>query len=213
MLSPTSAALLALATTAHLALALPQAGFPAQAVFAPSSPAHDQQQQLVLATGTQLSTLSHPHLPTHRLRVKHPRGLCDPGVNQTSGYIDNDLGHHHFFWQFDSRNDPSSDPVVLWCARRRLSHFLPFVLPDSSLTSAPHTGSTAVPAAPHSLDYCKNSVPAEQSRRARTRSSTLTRPSLLSLLFLCDEQTLTSALIDLPPSFLTHPISRDPARS
>ncbi|GAA5898408.1 hypothetical protein JCM8208_006975 [Rhodotorula glutinis] len=114
MLSPTLAALLTLATTAHLALALPQAGFPAQAVFAPSSPAHDQQKHLVLATDTQLSTLSHPHLPTHRLRVKHPRGLCDPGVNQTSGYIDNDQGHHHFFWQFDSRNDPSSDPVVLW---------------------------------------------------------------------------------------------------
>lgn len=128
----TTAPLLALTALARLALALPRASddFPAQAVFAPALPAQGQQgqqQPLALAHDIQLSTLGHPHLPTHRLRVKHPGGLCDD-VDQTSGYVDTDRGHHHFFWQFDSRNDPSSDPVVLWSVPRRLSRLVVLLL-------------------------------------------------------------------------------------
>ncbi|KWU44075.1 carboxypeptidase Y, partial [Rhodotorula sp. JG-1b] len=49
-----------------------------------------------------------------RLRVREPKGLCDPDVRQVSGYLDTDEGHHFFFWTFESRNDPKNDPVILW---------------------------------------------------------------------------------------------------
>ena len=42
-------------------------------------------------------------------------GLCDPGVKQYSGYIDLSTGAKHlFYWAFESRNDPATDPVILW---------------------------------------------------------------------------------------------------
>ena len=42
-------------------------------------------------------------------------GLCDPGVKQYSGYIDLTTGAKHlFYWAFESRNDPATDPVILW---------------------------------------------------------------------------------------------------
>jgi len=41
--------------------------------------------------------------------------LCDPGVQQYSGYIDLSTGPKHlFYWAFESRNDPAHDPVILW---------------------------------------------------------------------------------------------------
>lgn len=36
-------------------------------------------------------------------------------VIQYSGYIDNlETDDHLFFWFFESRNSPSTDPLVLW---------------------------------------------------------------------------------------------------
>ena len=46
---------------------------------------------------------------------KPQAGLCDPGVKQYSGYIDLTTGAKHlFYWAFESRNDPATDPVILW---------------------------------------------------------------------------------------------------
>lgn len=42
-------------------------------------------------------------------------GLCDPNVNQVSGYFR--LGKskkNYFFWFFESRSKPDTDPLVLW---------------------------------------------------------------------------------------------------
>ncbi|BGP14624.1 hypothetical protein JCM10213_002208 [Rhodosporidiobolus nylandii] len=92
---------------ASLALALPQ---PEQVVLAPptspSSPA--------ALDNASWTTYSHADHPKHKLRLRHPQGLCDPGVKQVSGYVDTARGHHAFFWAFESRNDPETDPVVLW---------------------------------------------------------------------------------------------------
>ncbi|SGZ17102.1 BQ5605_C020g09095 [Microbotryum silenes-dioicae] len=52
--------------------------------------------------------------PEHRVRARTPKGLCDPDVEQKSGYLDTANGRHFYFWQFDSRNDPKNDPVVMW---------------------------------------------------------------------------------------------------
>ncbi|KAJ7151045.1 Alpha/Beta hydrolase protein [Mycena filopes] len=40
--------------------------------------------------------------------------LCEPSVKQYSGYIDVAKDKHMFFWFFESRSSPSSDPLVLW---------------------------------------------------------------------------------------------------
>lgn len=42
--------------------------------------------------------------------------LCEttPGVKSYSGYIDIANDKHLFFWFFESRNQPSSDPITLW---------------------------------------------------------------------------------------------------
>jgi hypothetical protein len=59
------------------------------------------------------------HTPTNAtLRYKEPGkdGVCEttPGVNSYSGYIDIAPDMHTFFWFFESRNSPASDPITLW---------------------------------------------------------------------------------------------------
>lgn len=45
-------------------------------------------------------------------------GVCDPGVVQRSGYYELEepgkTNDHYFYWMFESRSDPSSDPFILW---------------------------------------------------------------------------------------------------
>lgn len=67
-------------------------------------------------TQSDFDVLSHPHplLKDHSVRIRTPKGLCDPDVEQKSGYLDTKNGRHFYFWQFDSRNDPKNDPIVLW---------------------------------------------------------------------------------------------------
>ncbi|KAJ7737915.1 carboxypeptidase C [Mycena maculata] len=57
--------------------------------------------------------VSLPSLDEHQLRVTEP-DLCDTSVNQYSGYLDIADDKHLFFWFFESRNSPSTDPLVLW---------------------------------------------------------------------------------------------------
>ena len=57
--------------------------------------------------------VTHPQFPVHSLRVKEPQ-LCDPTVQQYSGYLDIDDDKHLFYWFFESRVDPDNAPLVLW---------------------------------------------------------------------------------------------------
>ncbi|KAJ7875366.1 Alpha/Beta hydrolase protein [Mycena olivaceomarginata] len=57
--------------------------------------------------------VSHPSFDEHQLRVTEPE-LCDTSVKQYSGYLDIADDKHLFFWFFESRNSPSTDPLVLW---------------------------------------------------------------------------------------------------
>ncbi|EMD87377.1 hypothetical protein COCC4DRAFT_22114 [Bipolaris maydis ATCC 48331] len=49
------------------------------------------------------------------IRYKNP-GICEttPGVESYAGYVDLAPNVHIFFWFFESRRDPASDPVTLW---------------------------------------------------------------------------------------------------
>lgn len=102
--------LLSLAALAHLAPALPQLRHDQTVLSLPTEP--------LSAPIADHSIHSLTSLPSHRIRLRSPRDLCDPAVDQVSGYLDTARGHHFFFWQFDSRNDPENDPLVLWCVRR-----------------------------------------------------------------------------------------------
>lgn len=56
-------------------------------------------------------------LENYRLRAKEvdPSSLGVDKVKQYSGYLDDEENDKHlFYWFFESRNNPESDPVVLW---------------------------------------------------------------------------------------------------
>ncbi|TIB75548.1 peptidase S10, serine carboxypeptidase [Wallemia mellicola] len=57
--------------------------------------------------------LKHDQFPDHRIRLSEPK-LCDAGVQQYSGYVDISDSRSLFFWFFESRSDPKSDPFVMW---------------------------------------------------------------------------------------------------
>ncbi|KAG1451227.1 hypothetical protein G6F56_008139 [Rhizopus delemar] len=61
----------------------------------------------------QFNVFKHPAFSSYTLRYKHP-SICDPGVNQISGYLDVGQDKHFFFWFFESRDKPQEDPLVLW---------------------------------------------------------------------------------------------------
>ena len=46
-----------------------------------------------------------------------PESLCDTTVKQLSGYYrltDNKTDDHYFYWMFESRSQPKTDPFILW---------------------------------------------------------------------------------------------------
>ncbi|EGV63647.1 hypothetical protein CANTEDRAFT_114669 [Yamadazyma tenuis ATCC 10573] len=65
----------------------------------------------------QFEVVSHEDHSNHQLRIKKtdPYSLGLDTVQQYVGYMDvRDVDKHFFYWFFESRNDPKSDPVVLW---------------------------------------------------------------------------------------------------
>lgn len=82
-----------------------------------------------LVDGLRYDVLTHPAHPEYRLRVTSSKEgghdtvsptICDPDVKQISGYLDIEpsasggYGKHLFFWFFESRSSPSTDPLLLW---------------------------------------------------------------------------------------------------
>ncbi|WWD21011.1 hypothetical protein CI109_105492 [Kwoniella shandongensis] len=63
--------------------------------------------------GIEYLSLTHPAFPQHRLRVVSPK-ICDPNINQLSGYLDISETRHLFFWFQESRRNATEDPLVLW---------------------------------------------------------------------------------------------------
>ncbi|KAJ6536304.1 Alpha/Beta hydrolase protein [Mycena capillaripes] len=80
-------------------------------------PSMDEQQVLGLSgmerEAMTYEHVSHPSFSDYSMRLKTPT-LCDNSVKQYSGYLDIAEDKHLFFWFFESRSSPASDPLVLW---------------------------------------------------------------------------------------------------
>ncbi|CAG8494620.1 3824_t:CDS:2 [Cetraspora pellucida] len=57
--------------------------------------------------------LTHQDFPDYKIKLKEPH-MCDETVKQYSGYLDAGTKKHFFFWFFESRSNPTKDPIVLW---------------------------------------------------------------------------------------------------
>merc|ERR550519_1906562 len=57
-------------------------------------------------------------LNVYTLLVEENPTICDPNVKQYSGYFklrtSKLLTKNYFYWFFESRSNPSTDPVILW---------------------------------------------------------------------------------------------------
>lgn len=40
--------------------------------------------------------------------------ICDASVKQTAGYLQAGVASKYFFWLFESRSEPSKDPLIMW---------------------------------------------------------------------------------------------------
>lgn len=56
---------------------------------------------------------THPVFENYALRSNSPT-ICDSKVKQYAGYLDISDTRHLFFWFFESRNDPTNAPLMLW---------------------------------------------------------------------------------------------------
>ncbi|CAI6089311.1 hypothetical protein V2G26_005892 [Clonostachys chloroleuca] len=91
------------------------------------------------------------HISNFKLRAKKldPSKLGIDTVKQYSGYLDNnEQDKHLFYWFFESRNDPASDPVILWLnggpgCSSLVGLFQELgpakILPDQTIQSNPHS--------------------------------------------------------------------------
>ncbi|CDS04150.1 hypothetical protein LRAMOSA07105 [Lichtheimia ramosa] len=104
---------LAFTATAVSAWTLPDFHFLDQ-----SNPQGEWNQPVVTEEPNSFHVLKNDQLQGYELRLRSVRAnnpvSCEEGI-QYSGYIDNlETDDHLFFWFFESRNSPSTDPLVLW---------------------------------------------------------------------------------------------------
>lgn len=70
--------------------------------------------------GIAYQKLVHPSFPEYKLRIAmddedtKPAKFCDPDVKQIKGYLDIREDAHLWFIFFESRSNPTEDPLVLW---------------------------------------------------------------------------------------------------
>ncbi|KAJ9118615.1 hypothetical protein QFC22_003835 [Naganishia vaughanmartiniae] len=64
--------------------------------------------------GSDFTEITHAAFPTHKVKIKETTGWCDPDVRSYSGYINTGHGRDLFFYFFESRSSPKTDPVLTW---------------------------------------------------------------------------------------------------
>jgi len=83
----------------------------------------------VFVDGMEYTKLVHPHFPEYALRITHKKQgtsekldpfkkskgqFCEDDVYTVTGYLDVSESRHLFFAFFESRGNPSKDPLVTW---------------------------------------------------------------------------------------------------
>nr|POE90644.1 carboxypeptidase s1 like a [Quercus suber] len=103
-----------LAIPASSALRSPNARRPTQRNIIDDK--HNFKRQYFPANATGVKSFKTPTGVTIRYKEPGQDGVCEttPGVNSYSGYIDVASNVHVFFWFFESRSNPKTDPVTLW---------------------------------------------------------------------------------------------------
>lgn len=68
------------------------------------------------AEPTGVQTIISPNGVNITYKQPGKEGVCEttPGVNSYAGFINLGENVHSFFWFFESRNDPATDPITLW---------------------------------------------------------------------------------------------------
>ena len=63
-----------------------------------------------------MKTIHSPNNVTITYKEPGKEGVCEttPGVNSYSGFVNLAPDVHVFFWFFESRNKPATDPITLW---------------------------------------------------------------------------------------------------
>ncbi|KAG9074849.1 hypothetical protein FRC06_010422, partial [Ceratobasidium sp. 370] len=73
-----------------------------------------QRLELSSLSANDFTVAGHQYFPSYQVRVKRVKDFCDPTVKMYSGYLDVDYGAKHlFFYFFESRNQPETDPVLM----------------------------------------------------------------------------------------------------
>nr|POE54182.1 carboxypeptidase s1 like a [Quercus suber] len=77
---------------------------------------HNFKRQYFPANATDVKSFKTPTGVTIRYKEPGKDGVCEttPGVNSYSGYVDIAPNVHVFFWFFESRSNPKTDPFTLW---------------------------------------------------------------------------------------------------
>jgi hypothetical protein len=118
----------------------------------------------VINSNREDEVVKHSALPNYQLRTIEPH-LCDPSVQQYSGYLDVTDGKHLFFWYAIVQLLLISDSHSAQGSSSRGA------IQAKILSSS---GSMVVPVAAPLLGYCLNSVPVVSPMKGRTQRTTLT---------------------------------------
>ncbi|KAG8786042.1 hypothetical protein FRC12_016980 [Ceratobasidium sp. 428] len=119
-----------------------------------------QRLELSSLSSDDFTVAGHQSFPSHQLRLKHVKDFCDPTVKMYSGYLDVDYGAKHlFFYFFESRNQPDTDPVLMWInggpgCSSSLGLFME--LGPCSIRGPPNTGSNGTEWNPYSWNNKAN---------------------------------------------------------
>ncbi|KAG8752647.1 hypothetical protein FRC12_011847 [Ceratobasidium sp. 428] len=119
-----------------------------------------QRLELSSLSSDDFTVAGHQSFPSHQLRLKRVKDFCDPTVKMYSGYLDVDYGAKHlFFYFFESRNRPDTDPVLMWInggpgCSSSLGLFME--LGPCSIHGPPNTGSNGTKWNPYSWNNKAN---------------------------------------------------------
>ena len=85
------------------------------ACYAKSERYNEYHHTAITSDGIMINTTLEANEPT----------ICDPNVQQYSGYLKaGGTNNEYFYWFFESRNDPSKDPLIMWLTGNQIKKYI-----------------------------------------------------------------------------------------